>query len=230
MKVFKITALAFLALAVQSCSKKETITVKKKAETVEIQEKPTLMYSKEFGSYYAPGSIVPEAEIIQGVNSASDLPFTPVEPNTLGTALILASLASQRYYTTNNPIARTGQYTLRIETDGNLNLYKENGNNPATVLWTSNSPQSNASGAFVEFTKAGDVWCSKNGVNGYWGSGTSAPVPIWVLQYDGNFVGYQYWITEWLPDGSWRRVITAGPFAATMTQGGQVSSRFGRLK
>lgn len=53
-------------------------------------------------------------------------------------------------------------------------------------------------------------------------SGTKA---IWVLQDDGNFVGY----ADYYVDGDGNYVLQGHTVGATMTQGGKKSNRSGRL-
>jgi len=137
-----------------------------------------------------------------------------------------------------NEIARSnnGLYSMLFQDDGNLVLYRRNSQNGnidyQNPLWAANSlPPFSPGLGFrqINFAPNGNVICFA-GPNAYWASGTatSGPNLIWMLQDDGNFVGYS----------NHRRVslnpITVieflGPaFAATNTQTGRKSPTFGSL-
>jgi len=120
-------------------------------------------------------------------------------------------------------IARNGEYVLVFGSDGNMVLYKEN---PYTVLWASSTV---IEGGKLFFRNDGFVCILDPQGNVKWranGDNNNAyPNCWWILQTDGNFVGYQSYRTA--ADGTVTPYGAA--FAATGTANGKRSSHFGRL-
>lgn len=144
---------------------------------------------------------------------------TPVADNAYN-ARFVTPLQGGRdgFYTSyNRPlVAQNGAYRMVYQEDGNLVLY--NGNEP---LWSSRSPGTARS---CEFRGYGDVQLN-NAENSKSMGSSGGPKPIWVLQDDGNFVGYP----NYTVDTQGNVTIIGAPFAATSTAGGKKSGRSGRL-
>lgn len=152
---------------------------------------------------------------------------TPVVPNPIGTPanytkfIIPYGFDGIRYFNINGTVrvATNGNYRMDFQADGNLVLY--NGSNP---IWASGKLGSRNSS--VIFYDTGGLR-TYDISNVYWtastNSGTSGP--IWVLQDDGNFVGY----TGYSRDAQGNPVPNGNAFAGTSTAGGKKSGRSGRL-
>ena len=128
--------------------------------------------------------------------------------------------------------SENGLYSVFFQADGNLVLYKRSSaNGPiGAALWATNYylPHADPSNSNVPpvttFQTDGNIICRGLTNNIYWTSGyTSGPSAIWILQDDGNFVGYSNFIK-----GS-TFIITGSPFASTATDGGKFSKFFGRM-
>ncbi len=113
-------------------------------------------------------------------------------------------------------------YRLVFQTDGNLVLYKWAGN---VALWSSGMQTATN----VSFQSDGNFVMTYNLGSGEivsWSAGVLAgPNPIWVLQDDGNFVGY----SNHTNNGNGSITITGSPFGSTGTTGGKKSSRNGKI-
>lgn len=118
-------------------------------------------------------------------------------------------------------VVKNDNYHLDFQIDGNLVLYKNN----YTVLWASNTQ--GRSGDKMEIN-AGTINLF-SGNSSYWTKDTYPPNTypnyVWVIQDDGNFVGY----TNYNVDAKGNIVPIGGVLGSTNTQGGQVSYRFGKL-
>lgn len=119
-------------------------------------------------------------------------------------------------------IARNGNYHMDFQSDGNLVLY--NGNQ---ALWASGKKL--GGNAKLEFNAVGQVetWNLEND-SMYWSTGSyyvESRRVVWVLQNDGNFVGY----SDYSIDFNGNVNPNNDSFGATMTQGGKKSKRSGRL-
>ncbi|WAC42298.1 hypothetical protein [Pedobacter sp. SL55] len=111
-------------------------------------------------------------------------------------------------------------YSLYYQLDGNLVL-----TNGSTVLWAAN--ENYFSSATVKFQHDGNIVCHRWDGSIYWSAGVNGGTQsIWVVQDDGNLVGYEAW-TSGYPS---KVVSTGPPFASTNTAGGNVSSYFGRVR
>lgn len=120
-------------------------------------------------------------------------------------------------------IAVNGTYHLDFQTDGNLVLYKDG----YYVLWAADI--SNSQGATLEFRTDGLVRIFNNQGKLLWTANpkvTNAfPNCYWVLQADGNFVGYESYRTA--ADGT---ITSYGSIiGSTDTQGGNRSNRYATL-
>lgn len=117
-------------------------------------------------------------------------------------------------------IASNGNYRLDFQSDANLVLY-----NGSTALWNSRTAGREGGGLDLVFSINGAI--SLTHFNGRWWSGSlwTADRAIWVLQDDGNFVGY----SDYTMVGNY---ITAmgHVLGSTNTAGGKVSNRNGRLR
>ncbi len=143
-------------------------------------------------------------------------------------------------YAKGEEVARSanGMYALIYQPDGNLVLYKlayANGPTTLPALWATNAYNSQPTydtflGTLrvkVEFHNDGNIICRDYYNNIYWTSSyTSSPNPIWILQDDGNFVGYK----DYIVSGNGSITTTGASFASTATDGGRVSNYFGTIK
>ncbi|WP_367865114.1 hypothetical protein [Pedobacter sp. WC2423] len=125
-------------------------------------------------------------------------------------------------------IAKNGPYHLEFQSDGNLVLYKEGLD---YALWASdtNTKDGQYQVASLSFYENGRVIIYRANAKSW----TPAPFtsigspyyPIWVLQDDGNFVGYE----TYTQDAAGNVTITGKVIGSTNTQGGQRSHRNGTL-
>lgn len=128
-------------------------------------------------------------------------------------------LVHDKVFYDNTTILTNGQYHLEFHGDGNLVLY-----NNSTAIWASGKTNAGASDNRVVFQTNGwvrsyNAW-NYNYWNAYLFGGSNV---IWVLQSDGNFVGYDhYTINGFFPNQS--VTIDGYPFAATGTAGGKKSN------
>lgn len=122
-----------------------------------------------------------------------------------------------------NEIAVNGTYHLDFQSDGNLVLYKDG----YYVLWAADI--SNAPGATLEFRTDGIVRIFNSSGKIIWTANKNVtdayPNCYWVLQGDGNFVGYQSYRTA--ADGTITSYGSA--IGATNTVGGNRSKTYGKL-
>lgn len=81
--------------------------------------------------------------------------------------------------------------------------------------------------ALTVFQGYGNILCENTSGTIYWASNITASSTnaIWILQDDGNFVGY----TSWTRNSNGVLVITGSAFAATGTDGGKSSKFFGKM-
>ena len=124
-----------------------------------------------------------------------------------------------------NTIFRTGIYHLDFQTDGNLVLYKDG---PDPVLWASDTNYPNGS---IRFTIDGNVQI----LNSFGIPQVTLVDPSkigmtnddnwWVLQADGNFVGYR---TSSI-DANGQRVYCGVILGSTFTDGGRRSDNYGKF-
>lgn len=125
------------------------------------------------------------------------------------------------FYASSANLLVHNQYRLAFQTDYNFVLY-----NNSTPIWASGI---GAGGNRLDFIGGGQIY-RFNGPTITWNSNTfsASSYNIWVLQSDGNFVGYDHYsIDTSVPDP----IITVdgSPFAATGTAGGKKSSHSGRF-
>lgn len=265
MKINTIIAIAFFIMINQSC-KKEVPQQTPLTPTISIEDDIKLVHSEVYGSYYAVGSkiVIPEATIksnavafasIDGTNLSpipngwvlpgnSDEPFNNRPSQFFNGSKIGSSVSNGAG---GSRVATNGYFYMDFQADGNLVLYRS----PSTTstagsvaIWASgkNQPWPTAiiKYSFVEFTLSGDIYCWSSTGGSYWGAGKSSTArPIWVLQNDGNFVGYSGYFVTYVSDPSptwppafppyYAITITGAPFAATGTSGGSKSSHPGKL-
>ena len=123
------------------------------------------------------------------------------------------------FYPNGTNILVHNQYRLTYQTDGNLVLY-----NNSTPIWSSGIHYAErlefVPGGFVyQFSGPWIAWDAQ--VYG----GASGKI-IWVLQSDGNFVGYDnFEIQGASPIYDKTVVVTGRPFAATGTAGGKKNGK-----
>jgi hypothetical protein len=112
-----------------------------------------------------------------------------------------------------------------FQSDGNLVLYKlAYANGPiSSSLWSSQSVFSGAGTATFDSTNGHIILKNTAGVPYWTSSPTGSPNPVYIMQDDGNFVGYSDYISG-IP-----LVITGGAFGSTGTAGGKKSGRSGRI-
>lgn len=136
-------------------------------------------------------------------------------------------------YAKNSEVARSmnGLYSLIYQSDGNLVLYKLSyANGPlSSAIWATNSYYTQAGGqANFQWNDGNIALYKSNGSGGtvaYWSGGalSGSINAIWILQDDGNFVGFRSWSV------SHPNITGSNPYAATATDGGKKSNFFGRL-
>lgn len=171
---------------------------------------PTVRLTKYSGTGYQVVLYTPPA------------PDTPIDwSNPLNAKCVVVNTPGRDVFNTGATVARNGSYRLEFQPDGNLVLY--NGTNP---LWASGKKRGNNS-TQVRFYDYG-VGCYE-GSTRYWWSGlpTNYIKAVWILQDDGNFVGYSSYKTD--SNGVIFKADGASSIGATMTQGGIKSNRSGRL-
>lgn len=160
--------------------------------------------------------------------------YTPGTSGTQGGAL-------GSYTKANYEVARSinGLYSVFFQGDGNLVLYKRSSPNGPVIfdaLWATNAYDSslytgsdpwNVHPATVQFQDDGNIVCRTPNNNVYWASNlTSGPKPIWIIQDDGNFVGYSN-VSINVANNTF--TIQGGAFGATFTDGGRKSNNFGGM-
>jgi hypothetical protein len=186
----------------------------RKEETTEVI--PTIAATAAGPTYLPVGTVLEgSAKGAKNAASTSNIPVSSV-----------ATLGYSSYYgNVMVVVSPNNQYRVYMQNDGNMVLYKYT-STPASAIWATNTGN----------TSARDVYFGNNGnialfsVQGYeiWnaGSGQAGPDRAWVLQDDGNFVGYP---VDYSVIGN-NYTITGAPFADTGTWGGQKSKYFGKVK
>lgn len=144
--------------------------------------------------------------------------------NPANAKFISVSASGRNIFNAGTTVLTNGVYHLEFQSDGNLVLY-----NGGTPIWASGKRRGNNS-TQVRFLPSG-IGCYEGNTNYYWISWAPRPIgeapgAIWVLQDDGNFVCYRDHQID-----SNGVIIPQYDYAigATMTQGGQKSSRSGRI-
>ncbi len=209
--------LGLLSIAIISCKK----------DTVDIN---SANGDAQTTNYYKIGTkldIIGKNIINPGNFTTSYVWFPPEAPNPLNHPDLALN-----DYKLDTEIARStnGLYSLFFQTDGNLVLYKRSSPNGDIIwspaLWATNKylPYSVPSNTNVipitTFQIDGNIICKGSTSNVYWASNITTNNAIWVLQTDGNLVGY---------NSTGHGVISGPPFAATFTDGGRVSNNFGKM-
>jgi len=224
MKTFYYYAL-LITLLVSSCKKDD------KAETA-IRENPNQKFSTK--GFYKVGDIVEikiQNSFEENVPKVSYIWTGPAGYNTYAPLV-------KGVYPSDMELARSnnGLYSLYFQQDGNLVLYKrisQNGPLNPNALWASNVQAPGYPGAptpwHINFAADGNILCYIGTNNFYWVSGitTTGSNIVWMLQDDGNFVGYSnHRILPVTPTA----IEVLGPaFASTNTYGGIKSPNFGSL-
>lgn len=126
-------------------------------------------------------------------------------------------------------LAENGLYSVEFQGDGNLVVYKLGSPNgsPIKALWATN--KYNIGVSKISFETGGNIYVIRNewnGANTYlWAAGTGGHSGSagtffgWVIQDDGNFVGYPiHWYS---PNDTY--AISGPPFADTGTWGDRVA-------
>lgn len=161
-----------------------------------------------------------EYEVTTVVIPPSNPAVRPIVPNTPYNKRFLVPAKTFTNANGTVTVASNGSYRVDFQTDANLVLY--NGNTP---LWASRKTAGGVSTLYVDANGNLRVWKSGTVWDGYIELSYLNNISIWVLQDDGNFVGYKSYTVD--PQGN--VIITGEPFGATMTQGGRKSNRSGRL-
>jgi len=139
-----------------------------------------------------------------------------------GIKFITISTTNKIYSAGGTPLLINGPYKLDFQGDYNLVLY-----NGTTPIWASGI---GTGGNRLEFWTGGQIYRFA-GTYLTWNSGSATlgnPF-IWVLQDDGNFVGYDGYTVEPGPLLNPDIYVTGQPFAATGTAGGKKSKHSGTL-
>ena len=121
-------------------------------------------------------------------------------------------------------------YSLYFQMDGNLVLYKTVGG-VSTALWASENTVINngPGGSRVTFQADGNIvhiLSNSNPLVTWAANKFGGPNPIWILQDDGNLVGYSNHTLGYNNVVT----ITGTSFGTTGTQGGNKSSHFGKIR
>jgi len=228
----KLYLAALIVIAMSSCKKDNSDAIVKLNE---IKTEPSGYY--KLGTVLSPtdGSIVLNTNDSK-ISYISRIPYVYIGTGT-GT---YCDGALGTYTKKMGEIARSrnGLFSVIYQADGNLVLYKRespSGNIIPDALWATNAYELSPvipvgwglPAAVTVFQDDGNIVCKSDLGDIYWASnklpGTGTR-PIWILQNDGNFVGYRNWTSD--TNGI---VITGTPFAATFTDGGRKSSVFGKV-
>lgn len=121
----------------------------------------------------------------------------------------------------NNIVAQNGTYHLDFQADGNLVLYKDG----YYVLWAANTSGNPGARLYFGYGGTGLVQIDHIPETWWYPKNSGGSRAIWMLQSDGNFVGYTNYRIE--TNGS--VTITGSVFGSTNTQGGQRSNRYATL-
>ncbi|TDO19639.1 hypothetical protein [Pedobacter duraquae] len=211
-----IYTLALLSIAFASCRKEQASS-------------PVQVQPKLENGYYPLGTVIPLSPTpVQLERGNHDLSYIPEYTWAPGGHQQFA----KGTFGSGDEVARSvnGYYSLFIQADGNLVLYKRstpNGSLIPTALWATDTSHSYPSAKFSDTNGIISLLApSTSGPVNYWVSNVSSGSTdaIWVLQDDGNFVGYTHYYL-----GAGAIVITGAPFAATFTDGGRRSDVFGRV-
>lgn len=220
-KIYYLTLL--VGLAAISCKKDETVIADKK------NDKQT----NSVNSYYPIGTEIPLSkamvfpeDIEKLFESTKKESYTSI-PGSAGTWKEVAGGSYNRGTTV--ATSANNIYSLYYQSDGNLVLEKG-----SLVTWASNAIDNSAvifpiSQPKVNFQTDGNIVCTRSNGNVYWAANVNgSPKPIWILQDDGNFVGYKnYAISTTIANYI---IILDGPFGSTDTQYSGVSTYFGTVR
>jgi len=226
----RVCLLFILIIAIQACKKDEVI---ESAFDTALNEKAVYMNDtsavlsdpNNILSFYSIGTVISSTNVAaRAVTSNVIRPSLGVaDPTRLTTVFTNGDPTIVNAIRANVTIASRNSYRLDFQADGNLVLY-----NGTTAIWNSQSVISYGSAnqlASISFETSGNVICSTTGQLNYWTAYFLVNRPIWVMQDDGNFVGY----SNYTLDINGNYTITGNAFAATSTRGGKKSNRNGRL-